>query len=366
MKHRHIIVADLEPGVPPPSTRTLKRYASEEANDGPGRAEQIASERNDVWHDAQARRRQRAGVGLWTRPCLETLHTLFEKAGPVTNFVGEQGVSHRCLFFSHDVVTEAGPAPWAAPAAWDPVSDVILQCMMERRTNTDVLVMFDGRCRDARRRIEDVVAGNPNAFESWVVYKPTVSTTCRTVSFASDNQEVAWILLPCSRVNLSTTARRQFTACGEASTHDSTYSGVASIPLRALPQISLADKQEALGLGAPPAAAPADVLDSVVAQPLFWQERKPADLLRQLMRDLCCRAVFDLTPGSGTPPPFPALPPPPPPPLPRPLPPPLPLPLHRLLCSSTIHTRTHAHTRTHKVNHPIKNKQQHNTMLFSV
>ena len=200
MQHRHVIRAEVEPGAPPPSTRILKRYASDEAKEGAGRAEQIASERSDVWCNAQLRRRQWAGVGLWTRPCLETLYNLFERAGPVAHFIGRQGVSHRCFFYSHDVVAEAGPAPWAAPAAWDSVSDVILQFMMERRTNIDVLVMFDGRSREARRHIEDVVADKPYAFESWVVYKPTVRATGRRVSFASDNREVAWILLPCSRV----------------------------------------------------------------------------------------------------------------------------------------------------------------------
>ena len=35
------------------------------------------------------------------------------------------------------------------------------------------------------------------------------------------------------------------------------------------------------------------------AAPIFWQERKPAALWRQLLSDLDVRAVCDVTPGSG-------------------------------------------------------------------
>ena len=287
-QHRRVIRAELATSAPVPSTRTLKRYRSEEAQDPSGSAEQDAhNERDAVWREVQARRRRFANVGLWLHPAVENLRALFTQAGPVADFAGRVGEAHRCFFFSHDVASEAGPAPWAGPAAWDPVSDVILQFMLEQTDPTDVLVMFDGRSRQARRRIEDCLADKPGAFEVWVIYKPCARserTGGHRVSMASGTKEVAWILKP--------GARRE-------APKDPNYTGIVRVPWSALPQISLADKQHALGLGAPPLAAPAMILEHVGAQPLFWQEQKPAELLRQVMKDVGCRAVFDLTPGSG-------------------------------------------------------------------
>ena len=41
------------------------------------------------------------------------------------------------------------------------------------------------------------------------------------------------------------------------------------------------------------------LFDSSVGVPLFWQERKTVKCWKAILKDVQCKAVFDLTPGSG-------------------------------------------------------------------
>ena len=72
--------------------------------------------------------------------------------------------------------------------------------------------------------------------------------------------------------------------------------------LRQMPKVNPDDKTAILGIAPDELASPPSRLQDVLsgALPLFWQERKPHALWRQILVDLDIKAVCDLTPGSGT------------------------------------------------------------------
>lgn len=89
-----------------------------------------------------------------------------------------------------------------------------------------------------------------------------------------------------------------FSGAGEVSTHDSTYTAVPPMAWAAMPCMTV--KSKTAILGAEPPVPNAKLYDSHHGQPLFWQERKTKALWSQLIRDLDGKAIYDLTPGSGT------------------------------------------------------------------
>ena len=92
--------------------------------------------------------------------------------------------------------------------------------------------------------------------------------------------------------------RSLFTACGEESTYNQTYSGVQKRPLPSFPRLAKSQKEEIVGRSLD--EFPTKLLASASAgHPLFWQEVKPIGLLSQILQDLCVSHVIDLSPGSG-------------------------------------------------------------------
>ena len=163
---------------------------------------------------------------------------------------------------------------------------------------------FHGGIRWAKpcvqEQIDDIMEKRRNFCELWVVYAPT-RRLGRKVSFASDNKEACLLSLPVVRTQLALQRRDRFNTLGEATTHDTTYTGVEPLAWGAAPKMHAGDKQAILD----PAAARdaplpnSKVNDSTMGLPLFWQEREPKTLRAQLLKDLRGKAVFDATPGSG-------------------------------------------------------------------
>ena len=133
-----------------------------------------------------------------------------------------------------------------------------------------------------------------------MLYAPT-KRLGRKVSFASDSKEACFLSLPCVRTQLAVQRRDRFNKLGEATTHDTTYSGVEPLAWGAVPKMHAGDKKAIMD---PAAARDAPVpcrkvYDSTMGLPLFWQERKPKTFWVQLLNDLKAKVVFDATPGSG-------------------------------------------------------------------
>ena len=68
--------------------------------------------------------------------------------------------------------------------------------------------------------IEDALAARAHVVETWLIFKGGTSKMAgRSVTFASSNQEVIMIALPCPRTTLKVKERAAFNACGEELAH---------------------------------------------------------------------------------------------------------------------------------------------------
>ena len=224
------------------------------------------------------------------------LHIYFEKCAPVFKFIGKAGEQHRVFVFSADSFAEHLRNPWNSPVEWFEAADCAIEFMLAHSGPSDVLLFCDGRSRACRAKLESLVLSARHMSEIWIVYKPTPRLG-RKVTFASDNRETAFVSLPVARTLLPAKQRAEFTGTGEAPTHDSTYTGVDTVPWSALPCISAEDKENIVGFR--PTLPYAKFYDAACGQPLFWAERKTVKFWYRLLEDLDAKAVCDLTPGSG-------------------------------------------------------------------
>ena len=188
--------------------------------------------------------------------------------------------------------------PWAAAPNWTAAGSRLVRFMLDQTGPGDVLVFCDGRSRTCRAKLEEMTKSMRNPKEVWVVYKPSPRLG-RTVAFGSDNREVILVSLPIAGSELQVKQRQEFSGAGEASTHDSSYTGVPPLPWEALPQVSNEDKAKIVGRIPP--TPPARMFDTAVTegQPLFWAERKPPSFWRRLFWDFGAKSVVDCPPGSG-------------------------------------------------------------------
>ena len=106
---------------------------------------------------------------------------------------------------------------------------------------------------------------------------------------------------PGQRSKFKTTKKENFTSCGEATTFQNTYSGVAFRPASELPLIACSEKAKILTAAAPAVpAAPQAWQDAHTDDvPLFWQEGKPISFYLAILDEFKVKAVFDVTAGSG-------------------------------------------------------------------
>ena len=71
--------------------------------------------------------------------------------------------------------------------------------------------------------------------------------------------------------------------------------------LASLPVENGETKAKLLGLGVDAAPSPkVKHFDTSIGVPIFWQERKTIACWKALLEDVQCRAIYDVTPGSGS------------------------------------------------------------------
>ena len=123
----------------------------------------------------------------------------------------------------------------------------------------------------------------------------------RRLPFAARKVETGVIRMPVSKTRMKISKKHQFTSCGEATTFQTTFSGVAWRKCREMPTIPLCEKRNvhASSVPAVPAAPDQYVEEHGDDQPLFWQESKPIALFTALLQELNIQAVLGVTPGSG-------------------------------------------------------------------
>ena len=107
---------------------------------------------------------------------------------------------------------------------------------------------------------------------------------------------------PVNRTKIKASKKEHFTACGEESTYQGTYSGVTFRSVSEIPLLSIEEKKNILCQSAvhSPAPPPAEWKDRHGEDlPLFWNESKPIAFWQALLDDWSIQAVFDVSPGSG-------------------------------------------------------------------
>jgi len=175
--------------------------------------------------------------------------------------------------------------------------------MINSRLPFTYLIAFDGRSRPCRRLIEQEwdALDETKVAEAVVVYTPVKGdprAPGRRVAWGAVSTETAQLALPDSKVKLLCKERTAFTACGETSTHDPSFSGVAMRHFRDLPRVAAPEKASITG-------RPSATYDTKVeehlgqGEPLYWCETKSVPYWGSLFSALDLGHVFDLSAGTG-------------------------------------------------------------------
>jgi hypothetical protein len=84
------------------------------------------------------------------------LQAYFEKT-PVYNFVGKPCESHRVFVFNSELFAESKATPWSSAAELPNFADMYLEWIASQTGPSDVLLVADGRSRQCRRKIENLL-----------------------------------------------------------------------------------------------------------------------------------------------------------------------------------------------------------------
>lgn len=85
--HKQVVSVDTE-APPPPASRALRRWASEECQEA-GRSAELSRERENVWKQVQQIRRKVANVAVCAFSSEDELQRFFQKCGSAASFVGK-------------------------------------------------------------------------------------------------------------------------------------------------------------------------------------------------------------------------------------------------------------------------------------
>ena len=114
----------------------------------------------------------------------------------------------------------------------------------------------------------------------------------------SASRESGQICFPDARSRLSCKERGEFNACGETTTHDSTFTGVQHRHFRDLPTVAGIDKAAMTGRDVQAYDAKIEPL-IMQGEPLYWTETKSVGFWCAVLHALDIAYVFDLTAGSA-------------------------------------------------------------------
>jgi len=213
--------------------------------------------------------------------------------------------------FPPNVVKQATTAGLAEAVAVDTKRmQAVIDFILAKRTKEDLILIFDGRSRGARRLMgeyEDKLAagGAHRQPEIWVVYStPEKSDDPRVprkqTSFASNNREVVYSALP-SRYSTKVISRAEFNACGESSSASTSYTGVPMRRMCELPRMDEATKSSILGVPAAGVVAMGGVQSDIDdrGHPFAHSEVKPLNLLQRIFEHHQVTHIVDFAAGSG-------------------------------------------------------------------
>eukprot|EP00435_Cladocopium_sp_Y103_P014364 s1151_g3.t1 len=265
-----------------------------------GSTEEDALGRERVWKQVQAERRKFVTFSVVPKLTKESLQSALRASGKVWSHSGQLNSSHRLIFASADLATEDGAEPWLQPsppqaAQWNAVAEFAVSLTGP----TDFCLLCDGRMRE-----EDLVLSQTQTEEIFIIYSGGCvprAGRMRRVPLSSRKVETASIRFPAQRSKLKTIKKENFTSCGEATTYQNTYSGVAFRPAAELPLISNSEKAKIFNAAAHAAPAAPEAWQDAHSDdvPLFWQEGKPISFYLAILDEFKVKTVFDMTAGSG-------------------------------------------------------------------
>ena len=298
------VVPSSSQGVPRASLRQLVRQSSD-AGGGQADATATQKEREEVWAKATAHRKKFVSLVMCKDKKIATLTEAYRKGGSgVRALRGAVNDFHRGFVVSADLLHEnAAETPWRTVT--DP-SDKdfgdMLAFITSQKDSADVVMGFDGLSRSARRKIEDTVGKMPAAAEVFLTYQKAPNKWCARKNFlGSRNQEVGYIAMPVNRTKIPVTERKGEVEW-EDSTHMTTYTGVETTARNHLALIDPAEKAQLIpNTPLEEAKLPASWRRrGLRGVPLYWMESKSVECWRQILKLTSCKAVLDVSAGSGT------------------------------------------------------------------
>ena len=160
----------------------------------------------------------------------DSLMAAFRASGKVFAHKGSLNSSHRLICASADLFHECEKEPWSQQSkpcvsTWKDICEFC--CSLSG--SEDFIMLFDGRMRDVRRVHEDNVLSFSFAEEATIMYQggclPRAGRT-RKVPLSAKKVETVAMRFPVARSKIRASKKEAFTACGEASTFQGTYSAV--------------------------------------------------------------------------------------------------------------------------------------------
>ena len=224
---------------------------------------------------------------------------------------GEAGKQHGLLLMSADLFPLekmfASSAPHKATAEFDESMAKAFRWMVAAHGADRLALAMDGRCKQIRRKFEDLVdelqKDKEKHLQGCIVYaepcRGDVRFHKRRVFGNFANLETFQGVLPVPRIRMQAKPRDHYSACGESSTYATSYTNVPVRPMKQLPRMSIPDKEIATSVKAPVYEAQVMAATGARGHPLFWGEMKDVDVYVALYKDLNIHHIFDLTPGSA-------------------------------------------------------------------
>ena len=187
-----------------------------------------------------------------------------------------------------------------------------IEYIAQRRSKDDVVILCDGRGRDARKVIESfeekLTASGVNAYvENWLVYTLPKKTEDPRVPakqslFANNNQEVVVCSLAAAKNRKwQLTQRSEFNTCGESSTASRSYTGIRMRQYLELPRMDADTKAACVGVAASGAVPSGRVQKDIdkFGHPFSHAEVKPLAWWQRMCEHLGVTHIIDFAAGSG-------------------------------------------------------------------
>lgn len=165
-----------------------------------------------------------------------------------------------------------------------------------------ICLLADGRSKKVRRVFEDLVdehqTDEQKHLEGHILYgtpsKKDMRFQKRKTFGGMSNLEKLSGVLPVPRVRMASKGRSHFSACGENSTHATSYTNVPIRDFERLSKLSIQDKESIVGMTLPAYCERIVGATGMKGHPLCWGEVKTVDMYVALFTDLNICQVFDV------------------------------------------------------------------------